>query len=101
LNIGIRSQRSRFYSNSCFARPARVSAVEVYWFDDTGIGEGRMPKSGQLFYHQNGGWKPVANPGGYGCEPDRYNRTTFDAVETDGLRIVAQMPEKFSSGLLQ
>jgi hypothetical protein len=84
-----------------FARPARVSAVEVYWFDDTGIGECRMPKSWQLFYRQNGEWKPVANPSGYGCEPDHYNRTTFDAVETDGLRIDAQMPERFSSGLLQ
>jgi hypothetical protein len=84
-----------------FVKPARVSTVEVYWFDDTGIGECRMPKSWQLFYRQNGEWKPVANPSGYGCEPDHYNRTMFDPVETDGLRIDAQMPEKFSSGLLQ
>ncbi len=84
-----------------FARSARVSAVEVYWFDDTGRGECRLPKSWRLFYRQNGEWKPVANPTGYGCEGDRYNRTTFDAVETDGLRLDAQLPENFSSGLLQ
>jgi hypothetical protein len=84
-----------------FAKPARVSAVEVYWFDDTGIGECRMPRSWQLFYRKNGEWKPVANASGYGCEPDRYNRTTFEAVETDGLRLEAQVPDHFSSGILQ
>jgi len=84
-----------------FAKPARVSAVEVYWFDDTGIGECRLPKSWQALYRQNGEWKPVAHPSGYGCDGNRYNRTTFDPVETDGLRLEVQLPEKFSSGLLQ
>src|SRR5215469_6128980 len=84
-----------------FAKPARVTAVEVYWFDDTGIGECRLPKSWQAFYRQSGEWKPVTDPSGYGCEGDRYNRTTFDPVETDGLRLEVQLPEKFSSGLLQ
>jgi hypothetical protein len=84
-----------------FAKPARVSAVEVYWFDDTGIGECRLPKSWQLLYRQDGEWKPVTHPSGYGCEGNRYNRTTFDAIETDGLRLDVGLPERFSSGLLQ
>jgi len=84
-----------------FAKPARVSAVEVYWFDDTGIGECRLPKSWRLLYRENAEWKPVRDAGDYGCKGDGYNRTTFDAVETDGLRLDVQLPEKFSSGLLQ
>jgi len=84
-----------------FAKPAKVSAVEVYWFDDTGIGECRPPKSWRVLYRENGEWKPVAHPTGYGCEKDHYNRATFDAVETDGLRLDVEMPERFSSGLLQ
>jgi hypothetical protein len=84
-----------------FAKPARVSAVEVYWFDDTGIGECRMPKSWQVLYREKGEWKPVAHPSGYGCEGNRYNRATFDAVETDGLRLDVEMPDKFSAGVLQ
>ena len=84
-----------------FARPARVFAVEVYWFDDTGIGECRLPESWRVLFRENGEWKPVTHPGGYGCEGNRYNRTTFDPVETDGLRLDVQLPEKFSSGLLQ
>jgi hypothetical protein len=84
-----------------FAKPARVSAVEVYWFDDTGIGECRLPKSWQVLYRERGEWKSVTHPSGYVCEDNRYNRTTFDAVETDGLRLDVQLPERFSSGLLQ
>ena len=84
-----------------FAKPARVSAVEVYWFDDTGIGECRPPRSWRVLYRVNGEWKAAANPTDYGCEGNRYNRTTFDLVETDGLRLDVQLPEKFSSGLLQ
>ncbi len=82
-----------------FAKPAKVSAIEVYWFDDTGVGECRLPKSWALFYRDQGAWKPVVNPSGYGCEGDRYNRTTFDPVETDALRIEVQLPEHFSSGI--
>jgi hypothetical protein len=82
-----------------FAKPTRVSAVEVYWFDDTGRGECRLPKSWQLFYHDNGDWKPVRNPSGYGCEGDCYNRTSFDPVDTDGLRLEVQLPERFSAGI--
>ncbi len=84
-----------------FAKPSRVSAVDVYWFDDTGIGECRPPKSWRVLYRENGEWKPVTHPSEYGCENNHYNRTTFDSVETDGLRLDVQMPEKFSSGILQ
>jgi hypothetical protein len=84
-----------------FTTPSRVSAVEVYWFDDTGIGECRMPKSWRVLYRQDGEWKPVAHASGYGCDRDHYNRATFDAVETDGLRLDVQMPDTFSSGVLQ
>jgi DUF1680 family protein len=82
-----------------FAKPEKVSAVEVYWFDDTGVGECRLPKSWQLFFREKGQWKPVANPSDYGCKGDRYNRTTFDPVKTDGLRLEVQLPDGFSSGI--
>jgi hypothetical protein len=84
-----------------FAKPARVSAVEVYWFDDTGIGECRLPKSWQVLWRDRGEWKSVTHPSGYDCEGNRYNRTTFDPVETDGLRLDVVLPERFSAGLLQ
>ncbi len=82
-----------------FAKLAKVGAVEVYWFDDTGVGECRLPASWQLFYRSGGEWKPVEHPGGFGCAADQYNRTTFDPVETDGLRLEVQLQERFSAGI--
>jgi uncharacterized protein len=82
-----------------FAKPAKVSAVEVYWFDDTGGGECRVPASWQLLYRDKDEWKPVSNPSGFGCEKDKYNRTTFDPVETSALRLEVQLPERFSAGI--
>ncbi|MGH7973550.1 MAG: discoidin domain-containing protein, partial [Limisphaerales bacterium] len=82
-----------------FAKPAKVSGTEVYWFDDSGVGECRAPQSWQLFYRVNGEWKPVEHASGYGCEKDRYNRTTFDPVETDALRLEVQLPQDFSTGI--
>jgi DUF1680 family protein len=82
-----------------FGKPARVAAVELYWFDDTGVGECRLPKSWQCFYRVDGQWKPVEHPSAYGCAADQYNRTTFDPVETDGLRVEVQLQDDFSAGI--
>jgi hypothetical protein len=82
-----------------FAKPTEVSAVEVYWFDDTGRGECRLPASWHLFYRDGDQWKPVSGPSGYGCEPDSYNRTTFDPVITGGLRIEVQLQERWAGGI--
>jgi uncharacterized protein len=85
-----------------FAKAETVSAVEVYWFDDTGTGNCRVPASWRLLYKTPAGqWKPVPAPSGYPCKKDTYNRTTFDAVETTALRLEAKLPPKFSSGILE
>jgi uncharacterized protein len=82
-----------------FTEPTTVRAVEVYWFDDTGRGECRLPSSWELFYLDRGAWKPVTGASGFGREPDRYNRTTFEAVTTEALRLEVQLPEKMSAGI--
>jgi len=82
-----------------FAAPARVSEVEVYWFDDTGQGECRVPASWQAFYKSGKTWKPVANTTPYGVEKDKYNRVRFQPVRTTALRLEIQLPEKFAAGI--
>ncbi len=82
-----------------FAEPATVAAVEVYWLDDTGVGECRPPSSWKLRYRANGEWEDVPNPSGYGVELDKYNPCTFDPVTTDALRLELQLPEGWSSGI--
>lgn len=82
-----------------FMAPTHVSAVEVYWFDDTGIGECRLPNAWSLLYRDGTEWKPVENPSEFRVEKDRYNRTTFNAITTDGLRIIVRLPDGFSAGI--
>ncbi len=84
-----------------FPQPAHVSQVGVYWFDDTGRGQCRVPASWRVLFRAGDEWKPVSNPGDYGVERDRFNDVRFDAVTTDGLRIEAQLRAGFSGGILE
>ncbi|MBM4171306.1 MAG: hypothetical protein FJ214_05490 [Ignavibacteria bacterium] len=45
-----------------FDVPKEISQVEIYWFDDTGIGERRIPKSWKVFYDEDGKWRQVLKP---------------------------------------
>lgn len=82
-----------------FKKPEKVSVAEIYWFDDTGIGECRLPKSWRLLYREGDAWKPVAARDPYGVTKDVYNKVTFDAVTTDALRLEVQLPDRFSAGI--
>ena len=82
-----------------FPEPTAVRGVEVYWFDDTGIGECRLPASWTVKVKTGGQWREPAGAEGFGCEKDRFNRTTFGAVTAEGLRIEIQGPEHFAVGI--
>jgi DUF1680 family protein len=82
-----------------FARPTTVSEVEVYWFDDTGRGQVRVPASWRVLYKDGADWKPVAAQGPYGVEKDRFNRVTFDPVTTSGLRLEVTLQPEWSAGI--
>jgi hypothetical protein len=70
-----------------FEKPATVSQVEVYWFDDSGRGEVRVPQSWRILYRDGEAWKPVENSEPYAVERDRYNKVTFKPATTNGLRL--------------
>jgi DUF1680 family protein len=82
-----------------FDQPYEVSRIEVYWFDDTGRGECRLPASWKLLYRRAGRWVEVNKPSGYGCQRDRYNVTRFTPVTTDGLRLEIQLQEGWAAGV--
>jgi DUF1680 family protein len=81
--------------------PTEVSAAEVYWFDDTGIGSCRLPKAWRLLYPDGEEWKPVPNPSGFDVEKDRFCRVTFDPVTVTRLRIEVDLRDEFSGGILE
>jgi hypothetical protein len=84
-----------------FEKPRKVSGVEVYWFDDTGKGQCRVPESWKVSVKSGDDWKPVNNPSGFEVARDRFNATTFDAVETAAVRISVKLQPNFSGGILE
>ncbi|HEY6546308.1 MAG TPA: beta-L-arabinofuranosidase domain-containing protein, partial [Vicinamibacteria bacterium] len=82
-----------------FDQPSRVSEVEVYWLDDTGSGECRVPASWRLLYKDGEAWKPVEASGAYGALKDSYNKVAFKPVTTSGLRLEVVLPQEWSAGI--
>jgi hypothetical protein len=76
-----------------------VSEAEVYWFDDTGRGEVRVPRSWRLLYRDGNAWKPVDVLGAYGVAKDRFNTIAFRPVSTTGLRLEVTMQPQWSAGV--
>jgi hypothetical protein len=84
-----------------FGKPRKVSAVAVYWYDDTGVGSCRAPQSWRVVWQEGEHWKPVDTTGEFGRKPDTYNQVKFKAVETTGLRLEVQLQPDFSGGILE
>ncbi len=84
-----------------FPHPAKVQQVKLYWFDDTGRGQCRVPASWRLLYRRQGRWLPVENLTPYTVHKDRYNTVRFKPVVTDALRVEVQLQKNFSGGVLE
>ena len=84
-----------------FDSARKVSAVEVYWFDDTGTGQCRIPKSWRLLYRTASEWKPVADATSQLPVKDDWNRMSFNAVDTSALRLEVDLQTGFSGGILE
>jgi YD repeat-containing protein len=84
-----------------FEKPATVSECRLYWFDDTGRGEVRVPAAWRLLYRDGNEWRPVRAREPYGVGKDGYNRVAFEAVSTGGLRLEVTMQPDWSAGIQQ
>jgi hypothetical protein len=84
-----------------FPKMAKVSRVGVYWYDDTGSGEVRVPESWKVLFRRGDDWIPVRPMGAYGVTKDEYNWAAFETVETTGLRLEIQSQREFSVGVLE
>ena len=84
-----------------FPKSRKVSAVDIYWFDDTGKGACRVPTGWKLFYRVGESWKQVENVKDFGVKPDTYNKVAFKTVQAEGLRLEVQLQPGFSGGILE
>jgi uncharacterized protein len=87
------------WAEYAFAKPATVSQVDVYWFDDTGRGQVRVPASWRLHYKDGDVWKPVTASGDHGVAKDAWNTLRFTPVTTGGLRLEVTLQPKWSAGI--
>ena len=78
-----------------------VTEATVYWYDDTGHGEVRVPASWRLLYKSANGWTPVETRSAYGVARDAVNRVAFTPVTTSGLRLEITQQKEFSAGILE
>lgn len=81
--------------------PRRVSNVSLYWFDDTGKGQCRVPASWRLLYKDGATWKPVEGTTAYGTARNKYNTVSFAPVTTSALRVEVQLQPEMSGGILE
>ncbi len=82
-----------------FVGTKTVSAVSVYWFDDTGRGECRIPRSWKVLYRDGSAWKPVNNLIPYPVTRDAFDRVGFEPVTTGALRLEVTFRENVSAGI--
>jgi len=85
-----------------FPHPTAVSAVAVYWLDETAAaGPCRVPKSWRVLYRDGEKWQPVANASPCGIATGTFNRVTFKPVTTSAIRVEATLQDAFSAGILE
>jgi DUF1680 family protein len=84
-----------------FDEPRRLTWSEVYWFDDTGVGQCRVPARWRLLWKNGQSWEPVKTTSTYGVSRDQFNRVDFEAVETRELRLEVDLQAGFSGGILE
>jgi uncharacterized protein len=82
-----------------FQKPTTVSEVELYWFDDTGTGQCRVPLSWRLLYKDGETWKAVETSDSYGVEKDRFNKVVFKPILTSALRLEVTLQPQWSAGI--
>lgn len=78
-------------------KPVTVSSVELYWFDDTGRGECRLPTSWKLQALVGGSWQDV--PCDAPVALDKWCKASFKNVTTSALRVVVKQREGWASGI--
>lgn len=83
-----------------WAGPVTVERACVYWFDDTGRGECRLPKQWRLEYRDGEAWKPVDLRGKqFPVQADAWCEVEFEPVSTDRLRLLVQMQDGYAAGV--
>ncbi len=84
-----------------FKGPILVNETKVYWFDDLGQGECRVPKSWRIFGKVGDQWIPLHTTSEPGTVRNQFNRVTFGPIVVTCLRLNIELQPNFSAGILE
>lgn len=85
-----------------FDKPTEVKTCTVWWFDDTGRGECRLPESWRLSYQtQDGAWRPVEGAPAYSVSTEKPSVVAFTPVTATAVRLDVQLRAGFSAGVYE
>jgi DUF1680 family protein len=86
-----------------FDRPRTFDSSAVYWFDDTGHGQCRVPESWRLFWLDGNDWKLVELRSGHSYKTtlDELNRVEFKPVTTRAIKLEVTLQPDVSGGILE
>ncbi len=83
-----------------WTKPISVKGVRVYWFDDTGRGECRLPDSWSLETLQGDKWVPV-DATVFPVQGSQWNEVSFAPIQTKALRLVVKLKQGWAAGVRQ
>ena len=79
-----------------------MKTCTVWWFDDTGRGECRLPESWRLSYQtQDGAWRPVEGAPAYSVSTEKPSVVAFTPVTATAVRLDVQLRAGFSAGVYE
>ena len=79
-------------------KPQTIAGSKIYWFDDTGRGECKLPKDFKLQVLIGGQWSDLAVKGKE-ITLNKWTELTFEPVTTTALRLVVQQQDGWASGI--
>jgi len=99
LAFGTAPEKGTQWAQYDWNEPISTNAIDVYWWGKHwGIA---LPVANRLLYWDGEQFVPVKNARGFGLEPNAFNRTEFDAVTTQRLRLEIDPAADKSVGVLQ
>ena len=90
---------SEEWAQYTWKQPLLVAGARVYWFDDTGSGECRLPGSWAMEYLDGQTWRPVKAASDYAVKMDGWCDVSFAPVTTTALRLKVKLQPNWAAGV--
>ncbi len=93
-----------------FQQTQNIYGLEIYWLDDTepkypfkswDYDTYRIPQSWYVEYWNGNAWQQITDTSGYYSRRGQFNSVTFDPLQTDKIRVLANLKSGYSGGIYE